>query len=250
MMRRRRSKRSDRGSRVILMLLLCVCALGAALVAGQRSLARQEEQDAAPGAFEESGLLFSSPGTADEADGPPLIVLDAGHGGKDPGSSSRGVDEKDINLEIVFKAARLLEEEGYAVALTREDDSFVSLEDRVAFASEQGAAAFVSVHLNALDDDTVTHGVETYSNESACAGSAALARAVQSRVVAETGGKDRGVTTDSEFYVVHHAQVPACLLEAGFLTAEEEGALLMDSGYQDKVAAGIAAGVMEYLQGI
>lgn len=226
----------------LLLLLAVTCILAALLPSVRRT------ELPAPEADVQSQALADPAQPEEPSQQAPVIVLDAGHGGKDPGSSCWGADEKDITLEIVEKAARLLRDEGYEVLLTREDDTWVAKEDRPVFASEHAADLFISVHLNALEDDSVTHGIETYCNEAACGGSAALARAVQSHVVAETGGKDRGVITDSDFYVVHHAEVPACLLEAGFLTAREEGALLMDGAYQDKIAAGIAAAVKELIQ--
>ena len=233
--------RRFRGRRLLL-LLAVVCILAALIPVVRRAEPPAPAADIQPQVLTDPTQPEAPSGQA------PVIVLDAGHGGKDPGSSCWGADEKDITLEIVEKAAQLLRHEGYEVLLTREDDTWVAKEDRPVFASDHAADLFISVHLNALEDDSVTHGIETYCNEAACGGSAALAQAVQSHVVAETGGKDRGVITDSDFYVVHHAEVPSCLLEAGFLTAREEGALLMDGAYQDKIAAGIVAAVKELTQ--
>ena len=94
----------------------------------------------------------------------PLIIIDAGHGGIDPGSDSQGILEKDINLEIALKLQEVLIENGYAVLMTREDDSSLELRERSDFANEQEADLFISLHQNCYAQDESVNGIEVYYN--------------------------------------------------------------------------------------
>ena len=96
---------------------------------------------------------------------PKIVVLDAGHGGNDPGKSNPklGVNEKTFALDVALRTGRLLVAGGHRVVLTREDDSFVSLPQRAVIAGVARAEVFVSIHFNALADDRKTSGVEVYS---------------------------------------------------------------------------------------
>lgn len=85
-----------------------------------------------------------------------LIVIDPGHGGIDPGSVVDGIYEKDVNLEVALKLQAALEEEGYSVMITRNDDESLSLLERAEFANEVGAELFISLHQNSYGEDRVT----------------------------------------------------------------------------------------------
>lgn len=175
------------------------------------------------------------------------VILDPGHGGNDPGMVLDTVYEKDVNLQITEKLQNLLTDWGCSVFMTREDDSYISLEDRVDLTRKQKADLFLSIHLNAVDEDTVTSGIESYYNDSACPGSRQLAEAVQKETVGQTGAKDRGARDGSGLYVVRNSAVPACLIEAGFLTSDTERPLLLSEDYQTEIAEGIARGILLYL---
>ena len=95
-----------------------------------------------------------------------LIVIDAGHGDEDPGSSISNVDEKDLNLQIALKLKSALEEEGYEVMMTRSDDTYLTLTERAEFANEVEADLFISIHQNSYIDDSTVSGIEVYYNES------------------------------------------------------------------------------------
>ncbi len=183
------------------------------------------------------------------APGKTVVVLDAGHGEYDPGCGLGEPYEKEIALNIVKQTQQELEKEGFVVILTREDDTFVSLGDRVLCSRIYNGNLFVSVHLNWAEDSAAC-GIETYCNEGLNADSTKLADAVQKNVVAATKSMDRGVHNDSNFYVVRNSKVPSCLVEVGFLSAKEEGANLKKKNYQKKVASAIAAGVQEYVNAL
>lgn len=175
------------------------------------------------------------------------IILDPGHGGNDPGMALNDIYEKDINLQISEKLQEFLTELGCTVFSTRKDDSHISLEDRVQLTRDREADLFISIHLNAVDEDSVSSGIESYYNDVSCPGSRQLAEAVQTAVVNETGARDRGARGDSSFYVVRKAKIPSCLIEAGFLTSDTERPLLLSDSYQTRIAEGITKGILQYL---
>lgn len=181
-----------------------------------------------------------------------VVILDPGHGGNDPGMVLEDIYEKDINLKISKNLQKLLESHGCDVLFTREDDTYVSLEERVQMTSrispkKHTQALFVSIHLNALDNDNITGGVETYFNSTASPENKQLAESIQNGIIEQTGAKDRGTRDGSGFYVVRKPDIPSCLVEAGFLTSDTERPLLLSDDYQQKIAAGIANGILRYL---
>ncbi len=178
------------------------------------------------------------------------IVVDPGHGGIHPGAiypDANGVDvqEKDLSLAISKKLQALLLEAGYNVVMTREDDQTVDLYGRADIANTVGADLFVSVHCNASSTVPTFQGIYTYYHPSSTRG-ALLAQAIQTPLCAVTGGIDRGIK-DADFVVLRETEMCAVLVETGFMSNAEELALLCDSAYQDKLAQGIAEGVIRYL---
>ncbi|MCM1058499.1 MAG: N-acetylmuramoyl-L-alanine amidase [Firmicutes bacterium] len=179
--------------------------------------------------------------------GTPLVVLDPGHGGDDEGCMREDALEKEINLEIALRTADKLREMGFEVVLTREDDdSDPTLEERVSIAEDAKADIYVSIHQNACEEkESSAVGIETwYCGEKE--DSRRLARLVHTGVQKETAAKERLLQETEELYVIRETSMPACLIETGFLSNREERKLLCDPGYQDKIAAGIAAGVNYY----
>lgn len=177
----------------------------------------------------------------------PLIVLDPGHGGEDEGCMREEALEKEINLEIAMRAAARLREMGFDVLLTRGDnDTDLTLEERVAIAEEAEADIYVSIHQNACEEkQSSVKGIETwYCDDSE--GSRRLARLVHTGVLGKTGAKERELCETNELYVIRETSMSSCLIETGFLSNREERKLLCDPGYQDKIAAGIADGINYY----
>ena len=97
--------------------------------------------------------------------GKPRIMIDAGHGGKDQGTSAGNVLEKDLNLQVAEKLAKELKKRGASVLLTRTDDTKIPLEERAAMANEKEADLFVSIHCNYCEDDSSVQGLECYYRE-------------------------------------------------------------------------------------
>lgn len=172
-----------------------------------------------------------------------LVILDAGHGGKDPGAVAGGVNEKDINLQIVLKMKELLEARGIAVLLTRDDDTFLELEERTQFANATNACLFVSIHCNSYSDTSVS-GFEVYYYQSAKA--KAVANAIVADLEATVPVKMRGVKTKG-LYVVKYTDMPAVLLEMGFLTNAQERQKLCTDEYQTTMAQSVVASIVRSL---
>lgn len=173
------------------------------------------------------------------------IVLDAGHGGKDQGASGGNAIEKEITLEIAKKAEAILEEAGYKVKMVRDDDTFVELEERAEYANRKEAKVFVSIHCNSSEDGE-GNGIETFYTEQKGEESQKLAQFLQESVVAVTGARDREVKT-ADYAVIVRTKMPAALVETGFLSDSSERELLQQEEYQEKVAKGIAEGIINYL---
>jgi N-acetylmuramoyl-L-alanine amidase len=176
-----------------------------------------------------------------------LIVLDAGHGGRDPGAVYGGVHEADINLAVLERIAPLIEaDERLDVRLTRTLDTAVALEDRIAVANDAEAALYLSIQSNASAHPDAS-GVETLvSNRAPLDPSLQrLAEVLQNAVVAATGARDRGVRSQDLY--LHRAQMPAALIEIGFLSNDVERARLLDPEYQETIAKAIYEGIITYL---
>ena len=178
------------------------------------------------------------------------IVLDAGHGGKDPGAVVAGVKEKDVDLAVakcVFSLAK--EDDRLNPVMTRNVDIYVTLEDRVRLAEEVDAALYLSIQANACDYPDV-EGIETWVDEIHSPGDPSwqLAEIIQSSLIEATGATDRGVRSQ-ELYL-HSTERPAALVEIGFLTSKEERNKLTDPVYQGMVAQGIFDGIVAYLSHI
>lgn len=173
------------------------------------------------------------------------IVLDAGHGGKDQGTSAKEVLEKDINLKIVQKTQKLLEDAGYKVGMVRNDDTFVKLGERAEYANEREAKVFVSIHCNSSESGK-GNGIETYYAEEKTEDSRPLAEFIQENVILQTNARDREART-ADYAVISHTDMPAALVEVGFLSDADERTLLQQDDYQELLAKGIADGIIHYL---
>lgn len=178
------------------------------------------------------------------------IVLDAGHGGREPGAVVAGVKEKDVNLAVtkrVFSLAK--QDERLNPVMTRHADISLTLVDRVRLAEGVDAALYLSIQANACDSAEV-EGIETWVDETHSPGDPSwqLAEILQSSLVEATGARDRGVRAQ-ELYL-HATKRPAALVEIGFLTNAQERTRLNDPIYQETVAQGIFNGILAYLSHI
>jgi N-acetylmuramoyl-L-alanine amidase len=177
-----------------------------------------------------------------------IVVLDAGHGGTDPGAQKSGVSEKDINFSIIYeKAEKYFNSPDSTVKAywTRTTDTFVTLDDRAAFADSVGADLFISLHVNSFNKSSVS-GMEIYyspsNNDTNQAGlsSSILADYFNSQLKGDLNlvNHGQGVKT-AKYVVVHKNSVPAILIELGFITNETDLANMTDETFQDNFAKSI-----------
>jgi N-acetylmuramoyl-L-alanine amidase len=173
------------------------------------------------------------------------IVLDPGHGGKDPGAIGiGGIQEKDIILPISRKIAEVLQRNGVQVVLTRDSDYFVSLPGRVQMAERANADVFVSIHANSAGANRPeVSGLETYYYDNGLT----LARIVHNRILQRVNVNDRRVRK-ARFYVLRKSSMPSILVETGYLTGREDISKLRTSAYQNQMAEAIAEGILQYLK--
>jgi N-acetylmuramoyl-L-alanine amidase len=217
------------------------------------------------------------------------VVIDAGHGGHDPGAQSNGVSESELTLDVAVRLSRLLEKQpGVDVVLTRDSNVYIPLEERTAIANREGADLFLSIHANASRNPKA-RGVETYflnfaSNPAAEAvaarENASSARAMhslpdivraialnnkidESRDFAETVQRsmvrrlsarnsqlrDLGVK-QAPFVVLIGAAMPSVLAEISFVTNKQEGQLLKSAAYRQHIAEALLDAVLRYQQSL
>lgn len=208
------------------------------------------------------------------------IVIDAGHGGKDPGTSHYGLREKDLTLDIVRRLRSELTTAGFSVTMTRDHDEFLSLQRRPSVANRSQADLFVSVHVNANRRRTVS-GVEVYYPRESVIGSsrslppriqpeeasaltstvqhvlwdvvlsksrrqsAVMARHICRALQSRLGAPCRG-TRGARFVVLREAWMPAVLVEVGYVSNRKEAQQLSRSSYRQSIAKAIAEGVVSY----
>lgn len=183
-----------------------------------------------------------------------LIVIDPGHGGKDIGTHSLKpikYKEKTLNLTTARALNEYLRKMGYQTLMTRSDDRFISLVKRAEFANAKQPKLFVSVHYNSAPNPDA-EGVEIffYDSEKAKERSIAskkLGESIMNQIVINTEAKSRGVK-HGNLAVVRETNMPAILVEGGFLTNKEELKRILNTSYQKRIAWGIAQGIQDYLE--
>jgi len=173
-------------------------------------------------------------------DGSPVtVVIDAGHGGYDRGGiPGQRVSEKDMTLDVARRLKSVLAASGYRVVMTRDSDVFVPLGTRCAIANSQRNAIFVSVHFNSATRRGAS-GIETYFYSR---DSLSLASAIHHYVAGGAPSDNRGVRRRG-YYVLRRTNMPAVLVECGFLTNPTEAAYAQNASYRQKLAEAIASGV-------
>ena len=177
----------------------------------------------------------------------PKIVIDPGHGGKDPGATGGGVQEKAVVLNVAKKIGAFLEAKGCTVMLTRETDVFVELSDRARMANAAQADLYVSVHCNSVRDNARATGMEVYHYTRASEASKRAARVIYDRLLPASGLKGRGVKANN-YAVLRETAMPAVLVELGFISNPSDRAKLTNFAWQDDVAQAIADGIVEALK--
>lgn len=231
-----------------------------------------------------SKTIISPPRRAIASD--KIIVIDAGHGGKDPGATmTKKYYEKHAVLSLALKAGRLLKKRGYKVFYTRTKDKFIRLRDRAKYANRKNADLFLSIHVNAAASKSL-HGVETYflsparskrsKNVAALENKSDIeemnyfsrqtflnflnrAKIIQANKLAldvqqgmlnhvrsKYGGVRDGGVREAPFWVLVGAQMPAILIEAGYITNARDRVRVFNGHYQNLLAQGIADGIDSY----
>jgi N-acetylmuramoyl-L-alanine amidase len=178
----------------------------------------------------------------------PLVVIDPGHGGRDSGDDGlNDLRESDVVLPISLQVATILNKQGVTTKLTRSNDTFVGLDERVEIAKQAKASMFVSIHANAVDNNLDTHGLETYHYDDI---SKPLATAVHGNILKEISATkplvDRKVRK-GRFLVLRKSAIPAIIVETGYITNATESTWLADQEYRDRMATAIANGILKYL---
>lgn len=173
------------------------------------------------------------------------VVIDPGHGGSASGAYYEKVMEKDITLPISLMLRDLLVEDGYNVIMTRDSDVYMTLSDRCQVANDVDADIFISIHCNALENNTSYEGLFTFYSTGSTKGQK-LAQAVQDATAAATGTINRGIRNNSDYTVLRKTNMPAVLVETGFMSSHNELMNLCDSKYQMKLAQGMAEGINRY----
>jgi len=169
------------------------------------------------------------------------VIIDPGHGGRDKGAYWGGVRESYLNLIVSHKLSYELKRRGIRVVMVRKRDRFLSKHYRVRLANRYPSAVFVSVHFNA-SLYTRAKGIETfyYSSEGR-----KLASKVQSRMVRQLKGRNRGVKRGN-YQVLRESRPTAILVECGFISNSRERARCLTRWYQTSAASAIARGLMDY----
>lgn len=208
------------------------------------------------------GLSHVSAGAQAAAD-PPVVVIDAGHGGVDPGAiGTNGAQEKEINLAIALCLRDLLEASGYRVVMTRQEDVSIhdpqytkiaqiktsDLKKRLQIIEDHPEALAISIHQNHFTQEKYSGAQMFYGRKNP--ESRPLAEAIQAafreRLQPENSREVKRSTGD--VYIIHNATAPVVLVECGFLSNGAECALLCDEEYQRKAAFTIYCGILSYSQ--
>ncbi len=183
-----------------------------------------------------------------------IVVIDAGHGGRDPGTSGTFEEEtfyeKTVNLDIALRVKELLEENGITVIMTRDDDTYPTLEERSDLANINDAVIFVSIHANWATSASA-NGYETYysklnNNSTTGLSSEELAKSIMSQLSDTMSTKDRGIKT-ADHVVTKTSYMPAVLIEIGFMSNAEELELMFTEEFQNNFAKGICNGILNVI---
>lgn len=191
-----------------------------------------------------------------------IVVIDPGHGGYDPGKVGiNGELEKDINLKIALKVRELLVNQGYNVVMTRESDEGLDSEsgnakskkasdmaNRIKIIDEAKADIMVSIHQNSYSSEKVK-GAQVFYYAGSDEGKR-LAEKLQDVIIRDVDTDNKRKAKDNtNYYILLRVKCPAVIVECGFLSNWEEATALCDEIYQNKMAEGIANGIMEYFSG-
>jgi len=205
------------------------------------------------------GTFFSHDATTSPTLSGQVIIIDAGHGGIDPGANRPGILEKDINLAVSLKLKEVLNHYGAKVVLSREEDVDLSgqcdneqikdryhrdLAARIEMVEESDADLFISIHANAVPSSK-RFGAESFYYAESKEGKL-LANFIQTELKKITERAPEAHAAN--YFVLRKNQIPATLVELGYITNKNERVLLQSSEYQQQLATAIAMGIVNYYQ--
>ena len=181
------------------------------------------------------------------------VVIDAGHGGADPGKVGiNKAEEKDINLKIAKKVKKILEKKGIKVIMTREDDTMLAknsngsqkvqdMKERVKLINGAVPEFAVSIHQNSYHDEAI-HGAQVFYYKHSSEGEQ-LAAVMQKALLSIDKDNRRQPKADDTYYLLKRTEVPTIIVECGFLSNHEEAEKLVTDEYQKQVAEAIVKGI-------
>jgi N-acetylmuramoyl-L-alanine amidase len=170
------------------------------------------------------------------------VVIDAGHGGFDRGGIRANIiPEKGVALDVARRLRTYLADAGLRTIMTRSQDTFVTLDRRVAIANGQRRAIFVSIHFNSAPRRGAD-GIETFYGSPRAK---KLASLIQRYAMKTTSGENRGIK-QARFYVLRRSRIPAVLIECGFLTNPQDARRASRPAWRDQLARQIARAIIEY----
>lgn len=187
----------------------------------------------------------------------PTIIIDPGHGGKDPGKvGSSGTLEKDINLQIALYLKEILEAQDINVIMTRKEDKelttnennrkMADMKERIKLIEESNADLVISIHQNSYTTPEV-YGAQCFYRTNSAEGEQ-LATIIQNQIITSTNQtKIRPIKENNDYYLLKHSPVPTVIVECGFLSNPEEEKLLLTEDYQRKMAWSIHFGILQYI---
>jgi len=232
---------SERQNRVLESIMACLLIIGMIFVA------------------RESAQLVQTLHQVENIDASkPIVILDAGHGGIDPGKVGiNGELEKDINLAIAHKVKRYLEQQDIEVIMTRQEDiglyqendsnkKVVDMKARLAIIEEARPQLAVSIHQNSYPDASVS-GMQVFYYKDSQKGKDAALLMQQQMIASMHPKKERDAKENGTYYLLKKTTVPLIIVECGFLSNETEAALLATDAYQEKIAWSIHLGILRYL---
>lgn len=186
-----------------------------------------------------------------------IVAIDPGHGGNDPGKIVGDIYEKDINLDIAMKLKDELEKSGIKVVITRESDSglysetdtnkkIADMKNRCKYIDESGANILISIHQNSYSSKNVK-GAQVFFYENSKEGEK-LAKIIQSEITSRVDNENtRQHKSNDSYYILLNVEMPAVIVECGFLTNPSECKKLLDEEYQESIAKAIKEGVIIYM---
>jgi N-acetylmuramoyl-L-alanine amidase len=187
--------------------------------------------------------LFNGANALHVCDKTSVVVLDAGHGGADPGSFEKGICEKDITLQVARRTAEFLDEAGIPHIMTRTDDDTVSLEQRLSIIRNESSAMLISIHCDWFEESSINGTSTLYDADNE--GSKSLAALIQANITAGLDTADRSVHPHKNILLLRDLAIPAVIVELGFFSNEHDLSLMNTETFREQAAYNLANSIYE-----